>query len=211
MTTTTRRWDGPGLDAWQAWTPREAATVLEGVDAPWCVVGGWAIDLWLGEVTRPHEDLEIAIPHAAFSAMRRHLRAYTLFSVGDGEVLTLADDADQPADKHQAWVLDVAANRWRMDVMQEPGDAHTWAYRRDPSIALPRAAATLVRDGIPYLAPQCALLFKAKHMRAKDVADFGRCAPTLDSDQRDWLRDALTRTLPDHPWIADLEGPHARR
>jgi hypothetical protein len=177
------------------------------VDAPWCVVGGWANDLWLGEVTRPHEDLEIAIPHAAFGAMRHHLRAYALFSVGDGEVLALPEGAGQPADKHQAWVLDVTADRWRMDVIQEPGDHRTWAFRRDPSITLPRADVTLVRDGIPFLAPQCALLFKAKYMRPKDVADFERCAPTLDGDQRDWLRDAVARVHPGHPWIALLRDP----
>ena len=177
------------------------------MDAPWCVVGGWANDLWLGEVTRPHEDLEIAIPHAAFGAMRHHLRAYALFSVGDGEVLALQEGAGQPADKHQAWVLDVTADRWRMDVIQEPGDDRTWAFRRDPSITLPRADVTLVRDGIPFLAPQCALLFKAKYMRPKDVADFERCAPTLDGDQRDWLRDAVARVHPGHPWIALLRDP----
>ena len=181
--------------------------MLEGVDVHWCVVGGWAIDLWLGTVTRPHDDLEIAIPHASFAAMRAHLRGFALFSVGDGEVLRLADEAEQPADKHQAWVLDVAAGRWRMDVMQEPGDLATWAFRRDPSITLPRRDAILHRDGIPFLAPQCALLFKAKYMRPKDVADFERCAPTLDGDQRDWLRDAVARAHPGHAWIALLRDP----
>jgi Aminoglycoside-2''-adenylyltransferase len=31
------------------------------MDAPWCIVGGWAIDLWLEEHTRPHEDIEISV------------------------------------------------------------------------------------------------------------------------------------------------------
>ncbi|MGH3656155.1 MAG: nucleotidyltransferase domain-containing protein [Micromonosporaceae bacterium] len=31
------------------------------MDVPWCVAAGWALDLFRGEQTRPHEDLEIAV------------------------------------------------------------------------------------------------------------------------------------------------------
>src|SRR5262245_15558822 len=115
-------WDGPPLDAWHAWHPREAAALLAGVDAPWCVVGGWAIDLWLGRETRPHDDLEIAIPRQFFPAVRARLRDFVLHAVGDGEVRALAADSEPPPERHQTWVLDVVANAWRMDVMLEPGD-----------------------------------------------------------------------------------------
>jgi len=40
----------------------EVAKLLAGVDVPWCVAAGWALDLFHGEVTREHEDLEIAVP-----------------------------------------------------------------------------------------------------------------------------------------------------
>jgi hypothetical protein len=178
--------------------------VLAGVNAAWCVVGGWAIDLWLGEITRPHEDLEIAIPRDDFPAVRARLHDYALFSVGDGEVWRLADGEEHAPDKHQTWVLDAAADRWRLDVMLEPGDADRWVFRRDPSITLPRADTFGMRDDIPYLLPHCALLFKAKHMRPKDEADFECCLPRLDAWQREWLRDAVTRAHGEHPWISRL-------
>jgi hypothetical protein len=59
-------WEGPPLAAWSPWSPEQAAEQLAGVSAPWCVIGGWAIDLFLGEQTRPHEDLEIAIARSDF-------------------------------------------------------------------------------------------------------------------------------------------------
>lgn len=39
---------------------------LDAVTAPWGVVGGWAIDLHLGAVTREHDDIEIGVPAASF-------------------------------------------------------------------------------------------------------------------------------------------------
>ncbi len=41
--------------------------------------------------------------------------------------------------------------------------------------------------GIPCLAPEAVLLFKAKHRRDKDEADFARALPKLDAAQRRWL------------------------
>ncbi|MGH7290655.1 MAG: nucleotidyltransferase domain-containing protein, partial [Myxococcota bacterium] len=132
------RWDGPPLEAWDAWRPDEIARRLAGLRAPWYVVGGWAIDLFLGAQTRHHEDLEIAIPRTDFPEVRAQLADFALYVVGDGEVRALKPDELPPAEHHQNWVLDPRANAWRVDVMLEPGDARTWIFRRDESIHAPR-------------------------------------------------------------------------
>lgn len=201
---TPKHWDGPPLDAWRAWRPEQAAAHLAGVGINWCVVGGWAIDLWLGRETRQHEDLEIAILRDDFPTIRKHLRAFDLHSVGDGEVRRLAPHDTPPPDKHQNWVLDPDANAWRMDIMMEPGDARTWVFRRDPSIRAPRSRMIGIRHGVPFLKPEGALLYKAKGLRPKDEADFAACLPSLDDVAREWLADALTRAHLAHPWIAAL-------
>ena len=197
-------WDGPGIDAWHAWSPQQAAVQLAGCGAHWCVVGGWAIDLFLGRQTRKHDDLEIAIPRDDFARVRAALHGYQLHAVGSGEVHALADNEMPPQDKHQTWVLDPTTQQWRIDVMLEPGDAHTWVYRRDESIRMPRADIAGARDGVPYLTPPAALLVKAKSPRAKDEVDFSICAPALDDNARNWLRAALQRMHPQHPWIDRL-------
>lgn len=201
-----KHWDGPGIEAWAPWTPEEAAGVLKGVDAPWCVVGGWAIDLFLGRKTREHEDLEIAIPRTYFPILRAHLRRFALHAVGDGEVRRLTDDAVLPADKHQCWVLDPGTNRWRMDIMSEPGDALKWVFRRDERINALREWMIVRSDrDVPYLVPEAALLFKAKaETRPKDEADFAMCLPHLSDPARDWLRNALQRVHPDHAWLEKI-------
>ncbi|HEY1710721.1 MAG TPA: hypothetical protein VGG10_20810 [Rhizomicrobium sp.] len=197
--------DGPDLDAWEAWTPEEASRILAGVDAPWMVVGGWAIDLYLGRETRVHEDLEIAVPRSFFPAIRAKLAGYALHAAGSGKVHRLAAEAPLPDDKHQCWVLDEAANKWRLDVMSEPGDALKWVYRRDERINAPREWMTATSaSGVPYLVPEAALLFKAKSLRPKDEADFETCVPHLSGAARDWLRNALARVHPEHVWLERL-------
>jgi hypothetical protein len=199
-------WDGPGLDAWHPWTPTEVAEQMRPVAVPWCVIGGWAIDLFLGTPTRFHEDLEISVLRADFEPVRDALSGYEFFVVGDGEVRALPRGATPPDHRHQNWVLDVGAGAWRVDVMLELGDTNTWVFRRDPSITAPRAFMVgRSADGIPYLGPHGALLYKAKGARPKDELDFAACLPRLAAPERTWLRDTLTRVHPDHPWIAQLE------
>ncbi len=198
-------WDGPGLDAWDAWTPAEAAWRLAGVEIPWCVVGGWAIDVFLGEQTREHEDLEIAVLREHFSHVRRALDGFVFHVVGDGEVRRLPDAIDPPHDKHQNWVLDTGAMEWRVDVMLEPGDPSTWVFRRDEAIRAPRSFMVQgTTDGIPFLGPHGVLLYKAKAARPKDEADLAACLPRLTNDQRVWLTTALERVHPGHPWLDRL-------
>jgi hypothetical protein len=71
----------PGLDAWPAWHPRDAAALLAECPVPWCVAAGWAIDLHLGQQTREHSDLEIAIPGAQLADFRPYLRRFDLTCV----------------------------------------------------------------------------------------------------------------------------------
>jgi hypothetical protein len=66
-------------------------------------------------------------------------------------------------------------------------------------------ARALWHDGdIAYLQPEIQLLYKAPGLRDKDQADFETTLPHLDESRRAWLRDALAKTLRDHPWIDAL-------
>jgi hypothetical protein len=192
-------------DAWSAWHPAELAYRLAGVARPWCVVGGWALDLWHGVETRPHEDLEFTILRADFQRFRTALSGLRLHAVGDGHVEPLAAEAVPPADIAQVWCEDVAARRWRVDMMLEDGTPDIWIYKRDPSIRRPRSAMVRTNgEGIPYLAPEAILLFKAKYRREKDEADFAMALPKLETAQRHWLKAAIAKAHPDHAWIGLL-------
>lgn len=106
---------------------------------------------------------------------------------------------------HQTWLRDPASGSYLLDVFREPHDGDTWVFRHDKTITLPRAEVIgRTPDGIPYLAPELVLLFKAKHTRPKDQADFDATVPYLSQAQRATLASLLARAHPAHRWLARL-------
>jgi hypothetical protein len=193
----------PEVDAWDAWRPSAVAERLAGLEAPWCVAAGWALDLFLGAETRPHSDLEVAVPAAAFDAVAARFADCDFYVPRDGRLAPLDDELLRA--EHQTWACERATGKWRVDVFREPHDGDTWICRRNPEIRRPyRDIIRHTADGIPYLTPEVVLLFKAKHGRDKDEADFARVRPLLDQVRRRWLDGALALTHPAHPWRAAL-------
>jgi hypothetical protein len=198
--------DRDELDArWaEAWRPEQVAERLLGVGVPWCVAAGWALDLFRGRQSRPHGDLEIAVPAAGFGEVRDRFPEFVFDAVGSGRVWESAG-AEVLAATHQTWLRDPATGLFLFDVFREPHEDGMWVCRRDDSLRLPYD--TIIErdaDGIPYLVPELVLLFKAKDPRAKDHADFDAVLPLLSQVRRDVLGRWLTRVHPGHPWLARL-------
>ncbi|MBT2901051.1 MULTISPECIES: hypothetical protein [unclassified Streptomyces] len=194
------------LDArWSSsWTPDEVAQRLDGVGVPWCVAAGWALDLFRGGQTRDHGDIEIAIPEAGFPEVRSRFPGYVFDAAGSGRIWEDAPPETLAA-VHQTWLRDPATGDYLLDVFREPHDGDTWICRRDRGIRLPyREIVHHTQDGIPYLAPELVLLFKAKHARPKDQRDFDATAPHLTRAQRATLAELLARVHPGHAWLAAL-------
>jgi hypothetical protein len=207
------------LVGWDAWHPEEAAGRLAGIEAPWYVAAGWALELFLGEQRREHEDLEIAVPCERFGEVVAALDALEFHAVSpdpakpqraDGRGCTLATPIALAGalleSSHETWALDRAAGAWRLDVFREPSDGDTWISRRHERIRMPyERLIERTSEGIPYARPEVVLLFKAKHAdRPKDEADFAAVAPLLEPERRRWLADALELTHPGHRWLAAL-------
>lgn len=193
----------PDVDAWDAWHPRRMADRLRGLDLPWYVAAGWAIDLFLGAPTRPHHDLEIAVPAARFPEVAARFGEFEFHVPREGALHPVT--AELLRDEHQTWAWEPVAGRWRFDVFREPHDGDTWICRRDPRIRLPlRDIIEHDATGVPYLAPEIVLLFKAKATRPKDEADFAHALPQMNIRRRRWLDDALDLVHPAHPWRAAL-------
>jgi hypothetical protein len=191
---------------WDAWHPLEVTKRLRGVDVPWCVAAGWALDLFRGEQTRDHEDLEIAVPVGRFDLVRAALADFEIDVVGSGHRWPLDSAAFDVM--HQTWVRERDTGVYRLDIFREPHDGDTWICRRDATVRLPYDQIVLTSPaGVPYLVPEIVLLFKAKHERPKDQADFAGALPLLDPTRRAWLATALGRVHPGHAWIGRLLAP----
>jgi uncharacterized protein CbrC (UPF0167 family) len=186
------------------WTPSDVARHLAGIATPWCVAAGWALELFHGRQTREHGDIEIAIPAARFPEVRDRFPGYVFDAAGSGRIWQDAAP-DVLAAVHQTWLRDPATDNYLLDVFREPHDGDTWICRRDETIRFPyREIIHHTHHGIPYLAPELVLLFKAKHARQKDRADFDATVPHMAPAQRETLAELLARVHPGHPWLADL-------
>ena len=222
----------PPIDAWAPWHPRVVADRLAHVDRPWYVAGGWALELWRGDhglgPLRDHDDLEIAIPRAAYPTFAAAFGDLDLYGVHAGAVWPLRG-ARPRGHVRQVWVAE--GGRYRTDLFLETGGDRTWIFRRDDRIRRPmRRMVARTRDGVPYLRPEGVLLYKAAGKaafnaagkaarnaagkqsdkaaaaRPKDQADFEAVAPDLDPESARWLNGALSTAYPGHPWIATLQS-----
>ena len=168
---------------------------------PWCVAAGWAIELFLGDRSREHEDLEVAVPRPRFAVFAERLHGLELYvPLGEGRL----GPFDPDSESHQTWVRE-PDGPWRLDLFREPANGDTWLCRRDASIRM--AYTALIRHteaGIPYMRPDVVLLFKAKHAREKDEADFAAALPRLDPEARANLARWLRLVHSGHRWLEEL-------
>src|ERR1700761_1172870 len=145
-------------DPWRIATPHDAARWFSNVDLPWWIAGGWALDLFAGERTRNHKDLDIGV-------LRRHaphvvsaLVGWEAFEAKDGILKRLPAGKSPRADVNSLWCRPAGTGEWALELMLDDGDEDFWIYRRDPSIRM--ALPTAIRknaQGISYLAPEIQL------------------------------------------------------
>jgi hypothetical protein len=181
----------------------EAARRMEGFGAPWCVAGGWAVDLFLGRHTRPHADVDLAILRGDQQRLHAHFAGWRIQRVMKGEF------ADWPAGEwlhppvHEIHAR--APDGATFEFLLNDHDASEWIFRRNPAVRCPLRELILPSDaGTPILCPAVVLLYKAKAPRLADEHDFQQLRAVLPGSQRRWLREGLARVHPGHPWIAQL-------
>jgi hypothetical protein len=200
--------DEANLDGFQP--IRNVGQVLAGFARPWFVAGGWAIDLFVGTPTRPHEDVEVLILREDQEAVQRLLTGWELCKLdeahGAGEWVPwrLGERIEHPAFQTQARRSGV--DPLVLDVFLADAAEGVWQFRRDPRITRPVAEIgdRAAIGGIPFIVPEIELLYKAKYHRPKDEHDFEQALPRLDARQRTWLREALLVNRPDDPWLTGL-------
>jgi Aminoglycoside-2''-adenylyltransferase len=191
-----------------ALTPGEAGDLFRSFPRPWWVAGGWALDLQLGRETRKHEDVEIAVLRDDQDALREHLAEWELYYALDHKLhlWRAAETLELPI--HEIWARRAGESQWSLELLLNECRDGAWTFRRDSRVTLPLGeAGVLSPSGLPVLAPQIVLLYKARNPREKDDADFEAVLSRLSARQREWLASALAMAEPGHAWIRALAEP----
>src|SRR3712207_5969706 len=81
------------------------AALMADFDWPWAFCGGWAIDLWLGRVTREHKDVDILVFRRDQRAVQSYLRArgWTLEIAHHGVLTPWAEGEFIELPRHGIW------------------------------------------------------------------------------------------------------------
>ena len=190
---------------WRPVRPAEVLDWMTPLSAPWWIAGGWALDLFLGQVTRPHGDIDVGIFRRDAPSVCATLSDWELFEAQAGSLKRLERRTMPRKAVNSLWCRRRGERVWTFELMLDEGGGDTWKFRRNHEIE--RSFANAIHqnsEGIPYLAPEIQLLYKSKEVRPNDQIDFQRVVGRLDKDARAWLRTSIARMYPSHAWLSDL-------
>ena len=184
--------------------PASFAAVMVELGVWWAVAGGWAIDLWLGEQTREHHDVEVVVRRCDQHVVYRALASgWELFA------LDPPDGGWQPWNgvpiEAPAFQLQARSPTGEFDIFTETADEARWHFRRDDRITMTSDEVIVrSRSGIPVVRPEIQLIYMAKSNDPKNERDFEHARPHLSAEAAMWLTEAIDITLPGHRWLEHL-------
>lgn len=186
----------------------QAVKLLGDYDRPWAVCGGWALDLFLNRVTRPHKDVDFVVLRKDQFIIQEYLssRDWTLEKAVSGKLIPWhkGEWIDLPI--HTIWCKNPKASPDFVELLFNEVDEANLHFRRDTSITLPLEKMIVSSAaGIPILAPEIVLLYKSKNVEASPyVGEFKKVLPNLSDEARDWFAAALKKLYRNHVWLEDL-------
>jgi hypothetical protein len=188
--------------------PLSAAYIMRNFSSAWCICGGWAIDLFVNRVSRSHKDIDIAIWRNDQLALRSYLIAqnWTLEQAVAGQLHPWLDGEFLKLPIHTIWCRNLKAHPNFIEILFNEIKNNYFLFRRALSITYPLERVIVEsKQGIPILAPEIVLLYKAKDsLNERNQNDFEVALPYLDEDRCAWLKEALIALHPEHRWLNQL-------
>ena len=173
--------------------------------APWFLIGGWAVDAWLGRQNRDHPDVDIGYFRDDEQLVCRHLAGWHMAAHDQPD----ADHDDEWDGRSLDFPAHIHARRQglpELDLNANEREGDLWVINRAPLLTVPIEDA--IRESawrMPTVGPELVLWHKGRPgIRERDHKDFAALRPLLTDVQRNWLRDALRVIDDDHPWLQEL-------
>ena len=190
---------------------------------PWAVCGGFALDLFLGRSIRTHGDIDLCVFEKDRASIKEYIldKGWCVYEFrGQGKVRPLDSGAVSDTGRNLMCVKD-GCDLVKFYPCEEEGllyhrffhtglkefhyleflfnSEHDGWLVLDQRNGLRRelSKAFLLRDGIPFLAPEIVLLYKASDSDNPDYRlDFAETFPCLNGEQKAWLFRGLNRLYP---------------
>lgn len=193
---------------WQPLTPHEVMAVFQHAEYPWWIAGGFAIEHAAGRQLRPHGDIDVLLLRSDHISARATLSGWDCWAADPpGTLRPWRIGETLPLSVSDIWCRADCDSPWRLQLMLDDGDDGNWRSRRCPFVTKPIAElGSRDAQGIPFLAPEVQLFYKAKTPRHNDILDFAAMLPLLSRSQREWLRDAIMVAYGrDNAWLQEID------
>ena len=201
-------------------------------DLDYAICGGHAIDLFLGNRTRPHKDLDAIIYWEDRDRIIQHMlnKGWEIYEpCGTSYLHKIKNTADQMRVKSNIWCIKPTNQHYKctehekdmfavdfdnseqkdLDYIEflfnTKTDEH-FLYSRNHDVKLELKKAVLHIENIPCLAPEMVLLYKSTAADEPEYQlDFDNTLVKLDNGQLSWLKESLAVMFPDgHKWLNNL-------
>src|SRR5262249_24464640 len=120
--------------------PLKLHALLAGFERPWFLAGGWALDLFLGQVTRAHHDLEFVVFREDQRALRRYRAKWEFikFRPGDESRMEWWEEEEWLAPSFvQVYAQREGHDPVAFEVFLQESAGDRWWFHKDPAIARP--------------------------------------------------------------------------
>ncbi len=192
---------------WHPLLPEEIYELFKPLTIPWWIAGGWAIDLFLGKKTREHLDIDVQIIRKDQLIIQEFLDSWDLYKTNQPGLKPWKRDEFLQLGVNSIWCRKIPETSWKMQILFLDSEGDEWFYRRKPSIrGFISEIGMKTSSGIPYLAPEIQLLFKAQREPAqKDKQDFHSVLLFLEENKLLWLKESiLVQFGKNHSWIEEI-------
>ena len=195
-------------DRWQPLSLSETVPLFTGAPFRWGFGGGYAVELFLGQPIRAHEDVDVVMFRDDQLSVQQWLNGWQLYAADPpGTLREWLGGEYLPLGVHDIWAHRPDVEAWQFQLMVAEVDGEEWFSRRNAAIRGQRDDLFAEYGGQPCVRIEVQLLYKAKGRRPKDVLDFHAAAPRLDAQARSWLIEGLNLLYSEgHPWLVMLEG-----
>ncbi|MDR7857856.1 nucleotidyltransferase domain-containing protein [Tissierella sp.] len=203
---------------------------LQEMEIDWHLCGGFAIDAYLGEITRKHKDLDITVSFDDMRECIQYLKSKGWIidaPVGNQRLVSVEYALEHP-DLYfdNLWCYKQGAdfikvnksdgifkyveflNREQkeldfIEVLFNKVENGVFYYQKNHNIMISTEQAFIKKGNISILAPEIILLYKSRNYNSADYKhDFDVVINRLEKERYDWFVNAMNIAYPDgHPWI----------
>lgn len=192
---------------WEAYGLEKMLELMEGFDCPWCIAGGYAIELFVGKSFRQHGDIDIFLFREDQLEIQRHFQDWDMQRAALPGLKVWEKGEFLQGKIRDIWVREKPGSPWRFQLMLNDQRDGEWIFKRNPAIRGTLEQLILYTPtAIPYLAPEIQLLYKAKsEILEKDRLDAEQAIPLMSTKQLLLLKEWLCIQFPEgHDWLKKI-------